>query len=74
MPLFDFSCQECGHNFESLVIDGEAVNCPYCHADDVTRLLSLPARPVSGDACRTDLPPCGPGCCRIGEPRELTRG
>ena len=49
---------------------GEAVECPQCHAAQVERLLSVPARPRNGDqslpmSCDPKLPPCGPGCCRL---------
>lgn len=70
MPLFDYSCQTCEHTFEKLVRNGEPVECPECHGDKVERLLSVPARPQSGgrslpSACPPNLPPCGPGCCRL---------
>jgi putative FmdB family regulatory protein len=70
MPLYEYACQTCEHTFEQLVLNGEAVECPECHASEVERLLSVPARPRSGDqslpmSCDPKLPPCGPGCCRL---------
>jgi putative FmdB family regulatory protein len=70
MPLYEYACQECQHTFETLVFDGEKVECPECQGKKLERLLSMPAKPRSGSAslpmsCNTDLPPCGPGCCRL---------
>jgi len=38
MPIFDFKCRRCGHEFESLIMkDGEQVQCPECGSESVTR-------------------------------------
>jgi hypothetical protein len=55
---------------ETLVFDGEEVECPRCHGRRLERQWSLPARaeaPSLPVSCDADLPPCGPGCCRIPE-------
>jgi putative FmdB family regulatory protein len=71
MPLYEYACQECRHTFETLVFDGEKVECPQCRGERLERLLSLPAKPQTGSAslpvaCNRDLPPCGaPNCCRL---------
>ena len=68
MPMYEYSCQECEHNFETLVFDGEKVECPECQSTHLERLLSVPAKPQSlptTTSCNTNLPPCGPGCCRL---------
>ncbi len=70
MPLYEYSCQECQLEFETLVFDGEKVECPECHGEKLDRRWSMPAKPRAGStslptACNTDLPPCGPGCCRL---------
>jgi putative FmdB family regulatory protein len=41
MPLFDFRCAACGHEFEALVRsqDVKATECPKCHGVDLERLL-----------------------------------
>jgi putative FmdB family regulatory protein len=71
MPLYEYTCQKCEHQFEALVFDGERVECPECHSSRLERHFSLPARPrTSGTAlplsCDPNTPPCGPGCCKIG--------
>ena len=40
MPLYDFQCRTCGHEFEALVRTGQAPECPGCHGTDLERLLS----------------------------------
>ena len=39
MPLFDFTCHKCGHNFEHLVLkDNEQPNCPKCGGRNAVRV------------------------------------
>jgi putative FmdB family regulatory protein len=42
MPIYDFHCRACGHEFEALVRpqDQEATACPSCKSTDLERLLS----------------------------------
>jgi putative FmdB family regulatory protein len=41
MPLYDFQCRACGHEFEALVRAGEeGTACPSCKGRDIERLLS----------------------------------
>jgi putative FmdB family regulatory protein len=41
MPLYDFRCRGCGHEFEALVRPGDdGAACPACKGRDVERLLS----------------------------------
>lgn len=70
MPMYEYTCQGCEHTFEALVFDGDEVECPQCHSTALERLLSVPARPTAAGqslplSCPPDLPPCGPGCCRL---------
>ncbi|EAR60126.1 FmdB family zinc ribbon protein [Neptuniibacter caesariensis] len=50
MPIFDFQCQSCGHEFEKLVLksDSPAPACVSCASDDVTKLVSAPGFRLSG--------------------------
>jgi putative FmdB family regulatory protein len=70
MPLYEYTCKKCSHSFEALVFDGESVSCPECESVQIQRLLSVPAQPRTDApslsmSCPKDLPPCGPGCCRL---------
>jgi putative FmdB family regulatory protein len=40
MPLYDFHCRTCGHEFETLVRTGDSPSCPECRGSDLERLLS----------------------------------
>ncbi len=67
MPIYEYLCADCSGEFEELVSvsAGDAVRCPDCGGDTVTRLLSsfATSRPegaaVGGGGC------CGGscGCC-----------
>ena len=51
MPLYEYKCTGCGHQFELLILKAsQPVSCPSCSGDAVERLLSLFA--VSSDASR----------------------
>jgi putative FmdB family regulatory protein len=71
MPLYDYACRRCNHEFESLVGSAdEPVDCPECNSRRTERLMSVPAKPRSDSSslattCNPQLPPCGPGCCRM---------
>jgi putative FmdB family regulatory protein len=43
MPLYDYSCRKCGHQFEALVRASTKPKCAKCGAEDLERLFSLPA-------------------------------
>jgi putative FmdB family regulatory protein len=71
MPLYEYACRECGHEFEALVFDGDVAECPKCQAKELDRRWSVPAAPPSvaaspplGGCGDPDRPPCGPACAR----------
>ncbi len=45
MPIYEFSCDSCGHEFEKIVSFSatDTPDCPACESDAVTRLLGKPA-------------------------------
>jgi putative FmdB family regulatory protein len=43
MPIFEYRCQGCGHEFETLVLKGSTPACPQCQSEALERLLSVPA-------------------------------
>jgi putative FmdB family regulatory protein len=43
MPIFEYRCAGCGHEFEMLVRTGTTPACPQCKAETLERLLSIPA-------------------------------
>lgn len=40
MPIFDFECRACRHQFEMLVLHNSVPECPECHSRDLRKLLS----------------------------------
>ena len=40
MPLYDYVCKGCNHEFEALVRTGTTPECPECHSQDLERQLS----------------------------------
>jgi putative FmdB family regulatory protein len=62
MPLYEYTCRECGHRFELLQRMGEgaqAVRCPRCAATAPRKLLSTFAS--HGASARTAGTSCGSG-------------
>ncbi|MGH7576840.1 MAG: FmdB family zinc ribbon protein [Longimicrobiales bacterium] len=51
MPIYEFTCRDCGHGFDTLVRN-EAVQlaCPSCHGEHLERVFSVPG--VSSEATR----------------------
>ncbi|MBQ7457323.1 MAG: zinc ribbon domain-containing protein [Desulfovibrio sp.] len=43
MPLFDFTCTQCGHIFEELVRGSEKPACPACGSQETTRGIAAPS-------------------------------
>ena len=57
MPIYEFECQSCGHQFEELVLPwlekenpARKPECPSCHDQHVERTLSICA--VSSEGTR----------------------
>jgi len=48
MPIWEYSCQTCGHQFELLVRGTTTPACKACGSENLTRLISLPAVKSSG--------------------------
>jgi putative FmdB family regulatory protein len=70
MPLYEFTCDECEHSFETLVrreVDIPSVACPKCNGTRVKREISVPARPLSASPTLPSScgegPPCGAPWC-----------
>ncbi len=41
MPLFEYECQQCGREFETLVTGSRQPVCPSCQSDDLEKLISV---------------------------------
>jgi len=62
MPIFEYRCGKCGHEFEELesVADRDRPrNCPECGSKRVARVISVFAAKVGG--CSSSSPSGGSG-------------
>ena len=68
MPLFEYACRGCGHQFEYLTREGQSPSCPACSGADLQKLLSAFAVNSTSGGKRTDARPAG-ACGQCGDPR-----
>jgi putative FmdB family regulatory protein len=76
MPIYEYRCAPCQHNFESLVRGpGDPVHCPQCGGIDLVKQFSVPAAAQTGATARAGALPvcesggnlgCGQGRCATG--------
>jgi putative FmdB family regulatory protein len=50
MPIFEYACKECDHQFEALVYGNEKAECPKCHSKKLAPQLSVFAVSAKGSA------------------------
>lgn len=73
MPIFEYICQECQHEFEALVFGKDKAACPKCRSKKLEPQLSVFAVSAkSGGAAAMGASPCGscgdprgPGACSL---------
>ncbi len=70
MPLYEYACKKCRHEFEALVFPGDEAECPECRGRNLEKRFSVPARPAGEKSsmmtgCDSSLPPCGTACRRF---------
>jgi len=74
MPLFEYECRACGHQFEHLSRPAEQPACPSCHGGDLQKRLSVfavgaastpRAAPAAQAPCGMCGDPRGPGACSM---------
>lgn len=65
MPIFEYVCKECQHEFEVLVYGNEKASCPKCKTKKLEPKLSVFA--VSAKATSAPSIPAGP-CGSCGHP------
>jgi putative FmdB family regulatory protein len=76
MPIYEYICKECHHQFEALVYGKQKAECPKCHATKLDPQLSVfavsaksaasAAQPSAGP-CGSCGDPRGPGACSLGD-------
>jgi putative FmdB family regulatory protein len=72
MPIFEYICHECEHQFEALIFGDEKPVCPKCKSKRLAPQLSVFAvaaksssAPVSSAPCGSCGDPRGPGACSM---------
>lgn len=48
IPIYEYTCQGCGNDFEALIRGSETPACPACESTDLERQFSLPTMHTSG--------------------------
>ncbi len=74
MPIFEYLCTECQHQFEALVFGKDKAQCPKCHSQKLEPQLSVFAVSTrtagasatsAGGPCGSCGDPRGPGSCSL---------
>jgi putative FmdB family regulatory protein len=71
MPIYEYICQDCSHEFEALVYGDQKAECPKCHSKQLAPQLSTFAVASKGASTSSSaVSPCGscgdpggPGAC-----------
>ena len=61
MPIYEFVCDKCHHEFEELVSGNDVPPCPKCGATQTRKLMSCPCGYRSGDGGACEMPPSSSG-------------
>lgn len=74
MPIYEYTCQDCGTDFELLVRSDTRLECPTCQSTQLEKQLSVFATAESSSAapamacgapCGSCGHPDGPGACHL---------
>ena len=73
MPIFEYVCKQCSHQFEALVYGKQKVVCPKCESTRLEPKLSVfavsarsdAALPMTAGPCGSCGDPRGPGACSL---------
>ena len=65
MPIFEYICKDCNHEFEALVFGKGKAECPKCQSKKLEPQLSVFA---AGKSSSANAMPSG-GCGSCGDPR-----
>jgi putative FmdB family regulatory protein len=63
MPIYEYSCRECGAEFEKFIGGPATIACPSCQSERVMRLMSLVGVKSSGRFVSPSSSSMQGGCC-----------
>ena len=69
MPIFEYVCKECSHEFEALVFGSDKAECPKCRSKKLTPQLSVFAVSSKGASSSSALASNSGACGSCGDPR-----
>lgn len=66
MPIFEYTCEDCGTAFEKLVraSSENGIACPSCGQDHVTKQWSTFAARAQSESPAAAMPSCASGMCQ----------
>jgi putative FmdB family regulatory protein len=80
MPIFEYACKECNHEFEAIIFGDQKAECPKCQSKRLAPQLSVFAVSAKGSssspsmsssttagACGSCGDPRGAGSCSMGD-------
>ena len=68
MPIYEYACGDCGHEFETLVRSGTTPECPTCHSKTLDKLLSVFATTTASEQTAPPMPSSCGSCPNAGGP------
>jgi putative FmdB family regulatory protein len=68
MPIYEYACKDCQHEFEALVYGSQKAACPKCASKKLAPKLSVFAVAAPGTASKP-TPRASGGCGSCGDPR-----
>ena len=63
MPIYEYICKKCAHEFEELVFDDAAPVCPHCGSRETHKLMSRCGHCTGGEGGEYAAPSSGGGGC-----------
>jgi len=66
MPLFEYTCRDCGRTFEAFVTAARPAGCPSCESTNLDKLLSSPGMVGASGTERSQPQSQGFGGCGAG--------
>jgi putative FmdB family regulatory protein len=68
MPIYEYTCNTCGEDFEKLVFGNQEAICPQCSSKEVKKKFSVfcstgTEKPLAGTSGSSSCSSCSKGSC-----------